>query len=149
MRAVVQRVKEAHVDVDQKTVGRISHGFLVLLGVQQGDTQKDGDWIAAKLCGLRIFEDEQEKMNLNIRQVGGSMLMVSQFTLCGDARHGNRPSFAAAARPEEAKALYQYTMERVRALGVPVEEGIFQADMQVSLVNDGPVTILLDSGKDF
>ena len=145
MRAVVQRVTEASVTVEGKTVGSIGSGLMVLLGVEQGDTEKDGAYLAEKLAGLRIFEDEAEKMNLSVQQVGGSILLVSQFTLLGDVRHGKRPSFTQAAPPREADALYEDLADRLRQKGIPVETGQFQAHMEVSLVNDGPVTILLDS----
>ncbi len=149
MRAVVQRVTEASVTVEGKTVGSIGSGLMVLLGVEQGDTEKDGAYLAEKLAGLRIFEDEAEKMNLSVQQVGGSILLVSQFTLLGDVRHGKRPSFTQAAPPREADALYEDLADRLRQKGIPVETGQFQAHMEVSLVNDGPVTILLDSRKLF
>ncbi|WP_289050468.1 D-aminoacyl-tRNA deacylase [uncultured Acidaminococcus sp.] len=149
MRAVVQRVTEASVTVEGKTVGSIGSGLMVLLGVEQGDTEKDGAYLAEKLAGLRIFEDEAEKMNLSVQQVGGSILLVSQFTLLGDVRHGKRPSFTQAAPPREADALYEDLADRLRQKGIPVETGQFQAHMEVSLVNDGPVTILLDSRKVF
>lgn len=149
MRAVVQRVTEASVTVEGKTVGSIGSGLMVLLGVEQEDTEKDGAYLAEKLAGLRIFEDEAEKMNLSVQQVGGSILLVSQFTLLGDVRHGKRPSFTQAAPPQEADALYEDLADRLRQKGIPVETGQFQAHMEVSLVNDGPVTILLDSRKVF
>ena len=149
MRAVVQRVTEASVTVEGKTVGSIGSGLMVLLGVEQEDTEKDGAYLAEKLAGLRIFEDEAEKMNLSVQQVGGSILLVSQFTLLGDVRHGKRPSFTQAAPPREADALYEDLADRLRQKGIPVETGQFQAHMEVSLVNDGPVTILLDSRKLF
>lgn len=149
MRAVVQRVTEASVTVEGKTVGSIGSGLMVLLGVEQEDTEKDGAYLAEKLAGLRIFEDEAEKMNLSVQQVGGSILLVSQFTLLGDVRHGKRPSFTQAAPPREADALYEDLADRLRQKGIPVETGQFQAHMEVSLVNDGPVTILLDSRKVF
>lgn len=149
MRAVVQRVTEASVTVEGKTVGSIGSGLMVLLGVEQEDTEKDGAYLAEKLAGLRIFEDDHEKMNLSVQQVGGSILLVSQFTLLGDVRHGKRPSFIQAAPPQEADALYEDLADRLRQKGIPVETGQFQAHMEVSLVNDGPVTILLDSRKVF
>lgn len=149
MRAVVQRVTEASVTVEGKTVGSIGSGLMVLLGVEQEDTEKDGAYLAEKLAGLRIFEDEAEKMNLSVQQVGGSILLVSQFTLLGDVRHGKRPSFTQAAPPREADALYEDLADRLRQKGIPVATGQFQAHMEVSLVNDGPVTILLDSRKVF
>ena len=149
MRAVVQRVTRAGVTVDGRVTGSIDRGYMVLLGVEDGDGQADMDYICQKLVGLRVFEDAEGKMNLSIRDVGGDILMVSQFTLLGDARKGRRPSFIAAARPEEANAWYEKAVAALRAEGIRVETGIFQADMQVELVNDGPVTILLDSRRCF
>jgi D-aminoacyl-tRNA deacylase len=149
MRAVVQRVSRASVKVDGNTVGQIDAGLLVLLGVAQDDTESDADYLAEKLTGLRIFEDPEGKMNLSVLDTGGATLAVSQFTLFGDVRRGKRPSFDAAARPQLAKKLYEYFVERVRAAGVPCETGTFQAMMQVELINEGPVTILLDSKKLF
>lgn len=149
MRAVVQRVTEASVTVEGKTVGAIGPGLLVLLGVSREDTEKDGAYLAEKLAGLRIFEDEEEKMKRSVAQVGGSILLVSQFTLYGDVRHGKRPSFTQAAVPDVANRLYEKLADSLRAKGIPVATGQFQAHMEVALVNDGPVTILLDSGKTF
>ena len=149
MRAVVQRVSQASVVVDQQTVGEIGLGYLILLGVEQSDESKDAQWLAAKVAGLRIFEDSSGLMNLDIQQVDGRVLVVSQFTLLGDCRKGRRPSFVAAARPEKADALYQEFCERLRQIGIGVETGQFQTTMQVSLVNEGPVTMLLDSQKTF
>lgn len=149
MRAVVQRVSAASVTVEDRKVGTIGPGLLVLLGVARGDTEKDGEYLAEKLAGLRIFEDEEEKMNRSVAQIGGSILLVSQFTLYGDVRHGRRPSFTQAAPPEEANRLYEDLAQKLRDKGLTVETGQFQAHMEVSLVNDGPVTILLDSGKSF
>ena len=149
MRAVVQRVSSASVTVDGAVVGSIGKGFLVLLGVEDGDMEKDARYVADKVAGLRVFEDEQEKMNLSVLDVGGAVLAVSQFTLCGDARHGRRPSFSAAARPEAAIPLYEGFCRMLREAGLCVETGVFQANMDVALVNDGPVTILLDSKKGF
>ncbi len=148
MRAVVQRVKHSSVTVDEKVVGKIDSGFMVLLGVEKGDTEKDMTYIADKLLGLRIFEDEDEKMNLSIQDVNGEMLIVSQFTLLADCRKGRRPSFVEAARPEEANDLYMKLVSYVRE-SVTVETGVFQADMQVDICNDGPVTVMLDSKKRF
>lgn len=148
MRAVVQRVKHSSVTVDEKIVGQIQKGFMVLLGVEKDDSEKDMKYIADKLLGLRIFEDDNEKMNLSIQDVGGEMLIVSQFTLMGDCRKGRRPSFIEAARPEEANRLYEEMVTYIRQ-NVPVETGIFQADMQVDICNDGPVTVMLDSKKRF
>lgn len=148
MRAVVQRVKHANVKVDDKIVGEIKQGFMVLLGVENGDTEKDMTYIADKLTGLRIFEDENEKMNLSIQDVKGEMLIVSQFTLMGDCRKGRRPSFIEAARPDEANDLYELMVDYIKKT-VHVETGIFQADMEVNICNDGPVTVMLDSKKRF
>ena len=146
MRAVIQRVTNARVEVGGETVGAIEKGFLVLLGVMEGDTEKEADVLAAKTAKLRIFEDENEKMNLSLTDVGGAALVVSQFTLCADVKKGNRPSFTPSAPPAEAERLYEYYMRRLAAEGVgEVAHGSFGADMQVSLVNDGPVTILLDT----
>jgi D-tyrosyl-tRNA(Tyr) deacylase len=131
------------VKVDGKVVGKIEKGYLVLLGVKEGDTTKEADFLANKVVNLRVFEDENDKMNLSIKDVGGEMLIVSQFTLYGDASHGNRPSFTEAARPEEANSLYEYFCEKV-GQEVHVEKGVFQAEMKVELLNDGPVTILLE-----
>src|SRR5438270_2814491 len=149
MRAVVQRVSRASVIVDGQIVGKIDRGLLVLLGVTHADSEAAADYLAEKIAGLRIFEDDAGKMNLSVADVGGAVLAVSQFTLCGDVRKGKRPSFDDAARPEQARKLYDYFVERIRALGLRCETGIFQAMMQVELVNDGPVTILLDSEKKF
>ena len=145
MRAVVQRVSRARVDVDGDTVGAIERGLLVLLGVQAPDTERDADYLAAKIVGLRIFNDAQGKMNLDVRDVHGAVLVVSQFTLYGDARKGRRPSFVQAAAPEQAEHLYEYFLEATARCAVPVAHGVFGAHMQVHLVNDGPVTLLLDS----
>ncbi len=149
MRAVVQRVSRASVRVDGELTGEIAQGLLVLLGVAQDDSEADADYLAEKICGLRIFEDEAGKMNLSVTEIGGAVLAVSQFTLFGDVRRGKRPSFDAAARPEQAKTLYEYFVGRVRALGLRCETGRFQEMMEVELVNSGPVTILLDSKKAF
>lgn len=149
MRAVVQRVARAKVTVDGDTTGEIGLGLLVLLGVGSGDTRAEADYLVDKIIGLRIFEDTAGKMNLAVADVSGSLLVVSQFTLYGDVRRGKRPSFDAAAPPSEARALYEYFVERVRAAGLRCETGRFQETMQVELVNDGPVTILLDSAKTF
>jgi D-aminoacyl-tRNA deacylase len=149
MRAVVQRVSRASVRVDGELTGEIGKGLLVLLGVAQDDCEFDADYLAQKICGLRIFEDEAEKMNLSVADVGGAVLAVSQFTLFGDVRRGKRPSFDAAARPEQAKALYEYFVARIRGSGLRCETGRFQEMMDVELVNAGPVTILLDSKKGF
>ncbi|MDD7412367.1 MAG: D-aminoacyl-tRNA deacylase [Eubacteriales bacterium] len=149
MRCVVQRVTRSRVTVDGEETGRIERGFMVLVGAQEGDTQADMDYCVKKICGLRIFEDENDKMNLSLKDVGGRVLLVSQFTLLGDARHGNRPSFSNAARPEAAAPVVEQMKAAIEAQGIPVETGRFQTHMMVELVNDGPVTILLDSRKDF
>ncbi len=149
MRAVVQRVSRARVTVKGEITGEIGLGLLVLLGVGAGDTRAGADYLVEKTIGLRIFEDAGGKMNLSVAEVGGALLVVSQFTLYGDARRGKRPSFDGAAPPEQARELYEYFVEKVRASGVRLETGHFQETMQVELVNDGPVTILLDSGKTF
>ena len=149
MRAVVQRVSRASVKIDGELAGEIAHGLLVLLGVAQDDTEADADYLAEKISGLRIFEDDAGKMNLSVTEIGGAVLAVSQFTLFGDVRRGKRPSFDAAARPEQAKKLYEHFVARVRALGLRCETGRFQEMMEVELVNSGPVTILLDSKKMF
>ena len=149
MRAVVQRVSSASVTVDNEIVGRIERGFVVLLGVAAGDTQQDVVWLANKITGLRVFEDDDGKMNLSLDEVGGAILAISQFTLLGDCRKGRRPSFVAAARPEEANRLYESFVAEVRGTGINVETGRFQEHMDVELVNDGPVTLLLDSRRDF
>jgi D-tyrosyl-tRNA(Tyr) deacylase len=145
LKAVVQRVSSARVEVASESVGEIGRGLLVLLGVAKEDEDKDAHWMADKIISLRIFEDENEKMNLGLKEVGGALLAVSQFTLLGDCRKGRRPSFVAAAPPERADLLYRSFVTRVRELGIPTETGRFQAHMAVHLVNDGPVTILLDS----
>lgn len=150
MRAVVQRVATAKVTVGDSVVGSIERGLLVLLGVSKTDTPAAADFMVEKLLGLRVFEDEQGKMNLSVRDVhGAAVLVVSQFTLFGDVRRGKRPSFDDAARPEQAKELYEYLVGKIRGQGIECATGEFQAMMQVSLVNDGPVTILIDSAKVF
>jgi D-tyrosyl-tRNA(Tyr) deacylase len=149
MRIVIQRVSRARVTVNGETTGEIERGLLVLLGVGTGDTRVDADYLAEKTIGLRIFEDADGKMNLAVADVGGAVLIVSQFTLYGDVRRGKRPSFDGAAAPQQARELYEYFVEKIRAVGLPCETGRFQETMQVELVNEGPVTILLDSGKAF
>ena len=149
MRAVVQRVSRADVTVDGETVGQIGPGFLVLLGVAADDERDDVIATATKIVGLRVFEDDAGKMNRSLADVGGAMLVVSQFTLLGDCRTGRRPSFVAAAPPERANTLYQEFIAEVRGQGITVETGKFQADMKVSLTNDGPVTLLIGSKKLF
>ena len=149
MRAVVQRVSRAKVTVNDFITGEIGQGLLVLVGVGNGDSEADASYLAEKIAGLRIFEDAEGKMNRSVLDVGGSVLAVSQFTLYGDVRRGKRPSFDAAAGPNEARRLYEFFVERIQALGLRCETGRFQEMMQVELVNEGPVTILLDSGKGF
>ena len=149
MRAVVQRVSRAKVTVNEQISGEIAMGLLVLLGVGDGDTETEARYLAEKIAGLRIFEDSDGKMNRSVREAGGSVLAVSQFTLYGDVRRGKRPSFDAAAPPEQGRRLYEFFVERIRAAGLRCETGRFQEMMQVELVNEGPVTILLDSGKAF
>jgi D-tyrosyl-tRNA(Tyr) deacylase len=149
MRAVIQRVTQASVRVDDRIVGQIGAGLLVLLGVSKTDTKASAEYVADKILGLRVFSDADGKMNLSVCEAGGAVLVVSQFTLYGDVRRGKRPSFDDAARPEQAKALYEYVAEKIREQRVECATGEFQAMMQVSLVNDGPVTILIDSEKAF
>ena len=149
MRAVVQRVSRAHVAVNGEITGKVSRGLLVLLGIAHTDSESDADYLAGKIVGLRIFDDENGKMNLAPADVGGAILVVSQFTLYGDVRHGKRPSFDAAAPPARARELYEYFVERIRHAGLPCETGRFQEMMQVELMNEGPVTILIDSEKAF
>lgn len=149
MRAVVQRVSRAQVTVDGAVTGKIGRGLLVLLGVSRGDSQADADYLADKIAGLRIFEDPQGKMNLPVAEINGAVLVVSQFTLYGDVRRGKRPSFDSAAPPEQARQLYESFVQRIRAAGLPCSTGRFQEMMEVELVNDGPVTILVDSTKAF
>jgi D-tyrosyl-tRNA(Tyr) deacylase len=145
MRAVVQRVREASVSVDGSVVGQIGRGFLILLGITQEDSDSEAGYLARKIAGLRIFEDADGKMNLDLADVGGAVLAVSQFTLYGNVRKGRRPSFVEAARPQQAEPLYRRFCELLAAEGLDVEQGVFQAEMQVSLVNDGPVTLWLDT----
>lgn len=149
MRAVVQRVSRAEVRVDGAVVGAIRKGLLVLLGVAAADTERDAAWLAEKVVGLRVFPDSAGAMNVPLLEAGGGLLVVSQFTLLGDCRKGRRPSFVDAAAPERADALYREFVARARALGAPVATGVFRAHMDVELVNDGPVTLLLDSTRAF
>ncbi len=149
MRAVIQRVSRAEVTSEGAETGRIGRGLVVLLGVERGDEEKDAEYMADKTAGLRIFRDDDDKMNLSVTDVGGGVLVVSQFTLSGDCRRGRRPSFSEAAPPEEAERLYERYMDLLRAKGIRTESGVFRTTMQVSLCNDGPVTLLLDSRKRF
>jgi D-tyrosyl-tRNA(Tyr) deacylase len=145
MRLVIQRVREARVEVDGRTCGSIQNGLLVLVAVAKTDTPADADYLVEKLLGLRIFSDQDGKMNRSVVETGGSLLVISNFTLYGDCRKGRRPSFDLAAAPEQARSLYDYFVEKLRSSGVPIETGIFQASMAVHLVNDGPVTLLCES----
>lgn len=145
MRAVIQRVSQAKVVVDDNTVGQIGKGFMILLGVHEQDTQTDVDYLVGKISKLRVFEDDQQKMNRSIIDVDGKILSISQFTLFADTKKGNRPSFVQAAKPDTAIPLYEAFNEGLRQVGIPVETGIFGADMNCHLVNDGPVTIIIDS----
>jgi D-tyrosyl-tRNA(Tyr) deacylase len=149
MRAVIQRVKTARVEVDGRTVGEIGPGLLIFLGVGEGDSEEDSDYLAKKIAHLRIFSDDQSLMNLSLMEVGGKALVVSQFTLWADCRKGRRPSFTRAARPEKAKQLYHHFIGVLRENGLQVATGEFQEMMEVHLINDGPVTLLLDSSKIF
>lgn len=149
MRAVIQRASEATVSVEGSVVGSIGKGLVILLGVGKEDSEKDADYVALKIANLRIFEDDNDKMNLSVQDIGGEILLVSQFTLYGDVRKGRRPGFDRAGDPAEANRLYEYLGEVFRQMGLSVQNGVFGAHMAVSLVNDGPVTILLDSEKVF
>jgi D-tyrosyl-tRNA(Tyr) deacylase len=149
MRAVVQRVSGASVHVGDQLAGQIGEGLMVLLGVETGDSVQDARYLGDKIAKLRIFSDDQGKMNLSVSQVGGQVLMISQFTLLGDARGQNRPGFTGAEEPQRANALFEECCEQIAGHGIQVARGVFRAHMQVSLVNDGPVTILLDSRKQF
>ena len=149
MRAVVQRVASSSVTVEGETTGKIDKGLMVLLGVADGDTDKDVTYMVDKIVNLRIFEDENDKMNLSLQDIGASLLVVSQFTLLGDCRKGRRPSFIEAARPEMADNLYQKFVDKARSMGIRTETGRFKTHMMVELINDGPVTILVDSDKNF
>ena len=146
MKLVVQRVKKAEVKVDGNIIGKIDKGFLVLIGIKVGDTKEQADYLVKKLCNLRVFSDENDKMNLALADVNGSVLVISNFTLCADCSHGRRPNFMAAARPDTADPLYEYFCKKMHDNGIErVEKGIFGADMKVSLVNDGPVTIEINT----
>jgi D-tyrosyl-tRNA(Tyr) deacylase len=147
MRIVLQRVKSARVDIAGETVGSIGAGLVILLGVTQTDRPEDAEYLADKVVQLRIFADESQRMNRSLVEAGGALLVVSQFTLYGDCRKGRRPSFDHAAPPEQARALYEYFVQRLRLSNVPVETGVFQAEMEVHLINDGPVTFVLDSKR--
>ena len=149
MRCVIQKVTAASVEVAGETVGKIGNGFMVLVGAEDGDTEADARYCAEKIAGLRVFEDENDKMNLSLKDVGGAVLLVSQFTLLADARHGRRPDFIRAAHPEVAEPLCEVVKKLIEEKGIRVETGRFRTHMRVSLVNDGPVTILLDSRKQF
>lgn len=149
MRAVVQRVTNSSVTVDEQITGQIGKGLMVLIGVEDGDTEKDAEYIAKKVTALRVFDDAEGVMNLSVQDIGGEILAVSQFTLLGDVRKGNRPSYFTAARPEEADRLYRKVIDLIKDKGIHVEEGVFQAEMLVKIDNDGPVTILLESHKLF
>jgi D-tyrosyl-tRNA(Tyr) deacylase len=149
MRAIIQRVSQASVVVDKQTVGAIGQGLMILLGVAQGDTPQDVAYLADKTAGLRIFEDDNGKMNLSVEEIDGGILVVSQFTLLGDCRKGRRPGFTDAAPPELADTLYEQYVDALRKRDITIATGVFRADMQVALVNDGPVTIMLDSRKQF
>ncbi|NLY36627.1 MAG: D-tyrosyl-tRNA(Tyr) deacylase [Tissierellia bacterium] len=149
MRAVIQRVKEARVRVLGECIGEIARGFVVLLGVEQEDTQEDLDYLAKKISGLRIFSDDEDKMNLNLAAVDGEILLISQFTLLGNTRKGNRPSFVRSGDPDKAETLYEEMKKALEQLGHRVETGEFGASMEVELINEGPVTILIDSRKEF
>ena len=145
MKAVVQRVKKTTLFVDGQLISEIPFGLVAFLGVKVGDGEKEADYLMKKIAALRVFEDENGKMNLSVKDVGGEVLLVSQFTLLGDASHGNRPSFTLAERPERANALYEYALEKLKSNGVTVKKGVFGADMKIEQLNDGPVTILLDT----
>ncbi len=144
MKAVLQRVTSASVSVDDAIVGRIGRGIMILLGIEKGDTESQADWLADKISGLRIFSDEEGKMNRSVSDIGGALLVVSQFTLAGNCTKGKRPSFDTAAPAEEGKRLYEYFVASAKRVGLPVATGVFQANMQITLVNDGPVTFILE-----
>ena len=144
MRAIVQRVKQTSLRVDGALVSEIPFGLTVFLGIKIDDTQKEAEYIAKKIANMRIFKDENDKMNLSVKDVGGEVLLVSQFTLYGDSSHGNRPSFSLAERPEKAEPLYEYTVQQLASYGITVKKGVFGANMQIEQLNDGPVTIVLE-----
>ena len=144
MKTVIQRVSEASVTIDGQVTGRIGKGFMILIGIGAEDTEEQADWIAQKIANMRIFEDEEERMNLSLKDVGGEILAISQFTLYADCRKGNRPNFLGAGKPEMSEPLYEYLCDALRAHGIHVETGVFGADMKVALVNNGPVTIVLE-----
>ena len=144
MKLLIQRVKQASVKVDEQTVGKIGRGLLIFVGICKGDLQPQAEFLARKAANLRIFEDENGKMNLSVKDIGGAALVISQFTLAGDCSKGNRPGFDGAENPELAKPMYEYFSDCLRTENVPVENGIFQADMQVGLINDGPATFILE-----
>lgn len=145
MKIVIQRVSEASVEVEQKIVGEIKQGLMLLIGVEENDTQEDADWLVKKILDLRIFSDEEGKMNLSVKDIGGEILCISQFTLMADYKKGNRPSFIRAARPDHAVPMFEYFKNQIKLSGLKTENGIFGADMKVRLLNDGPVTIVMDS----
>lgn len=145
MKVVIQRVSEAHVKVDGKIVGEINNGFMLLIGIDENDEQADADWLVQKILNLRVFADADEKLNLSIKDISGEILCISQFTLIADYKKGNRPSFIKAAKPDKAIPLFDYFKEEIAKSGLKTESGIFGADMKVSLINDGPVTIVMDS----
>jgi D-tyrosyl-tRNA(Tyr) deacylase len=147
MKAIIQRVTKGTVTVKDEIVGRVGKGFVVFLGVGHEDNEEDARYLAKKISGMRIFEDNQGKMNLSLDQVAGGVLVISQFTLYGDTRKGNRPSFVGAAPPEQANRLYEYFIALIKEAGIPTESGIFQAEMQVEIYNDGPVTLVIESKK--
>jgi len=147
MRAVVQRVKKGSVEIEEKEIGKIEKGLVILLGVGQNDIEKDAEYLAEKIANLRIFEDKEGKMNLSVREINGQILVISQFTLYGDCKKGRRPSFISAALPDKAVKLYDYFVKCIKNYGLKIETGEFQAMMLVKIYNDGPVTILLDSEK--
>jgi D-tyrosyl-tRNA(Tyr) deacylase len=144
MKVVIQRVKSSSVSVADEIVGEINQGLLILLGITHDDTKDQCDWLVNKIINMRIFSDSEDKLNLSVKDIAGSILLISQFTLYAEAEKGNRPSFTSAARPEIAKPLYEYFIDKLKANDIPVESGVFGADMQVELINDGPITIILE-----